>query len=38
MCVCMYVCIITVFVVTKSLCGFLLNQVQYNMESAEYLE
>ena len=24
-------------VVTKSLCGFVSNQVQYNMESAQYL-
>ena len=23
--------------VTKSLCGFMSNQVQYNMESAQYL-
>ena len=30
MCVC-------VCVVTKSLCGFVSNQVQYNMESAQYL-
>ena len=29
--------IITVLVVTKSLSGFVLNQVQYNMESAQYL-
>ena len=29
--------IITVLVVTKSLCGFVSNQVQYNMESAQYL-
>ena len=29
--------IITVFVVTKSLCGYVSNQVQYNMESAQYL-
>ena len=29
--------IITVFIVTKSLCGFVSNQVQYNMESAQYL-
>ena len=28
---------ITVLVVTKSLCGFVLNPVQYNMESAQYL-
>ena len=32
-----YTYIITVFVVTKSLCGFVMNQVQYNMESAQYL-
>ena len=25
-------------VITKSLCGFVSNQVQYNMESAQYLE
>ena len=29
--------IITVLIVTKSLCGFVANQVQYNMESAQYL-
>ena len=29
--------IITMLVVTKSLCGFVLDQVQYNMESAQYL-
>ena len=29
--------IITVLVFTKSFCGFVLNQVQYNMESAQYL-
>ena len=29
--------IITVLVVTKSLCGFVSNQIQYNMESAQYL-
>ena len=29
--------IITVSVVTKSLCGFVLNQMQYNMKSAQYL-
>ena len=33
----MYVYIIMVLVVTKSLCGFVANQVQYNMESAQYL-
>ena len=27
----------TLLVVTKSLCGFVSNQVQYNMESAQYL-
>ena len=32
-----YIYIIAVLVVTKSLCGFVLNQVQYNMESAQYL-
>ena len=32
-----YIYIITVLVVTKSLCGFLANQVQYNLESAQYL-
>ena len=26
-----------VLVVTKSLCGYVSNQVQYNMESAQYL-
>ena len=26
-----------VLVVTKSLCGYVLNQVQYDMESAQYL-
>ena len=36
-CVCVCVCIIVVLVVTKSLCGFMANQVQYNMESAQYL-
>ena len=30
--------IIRVLVVTKSLCGYVSNQVQYNMESAQYLE
>ena len=29
--------IIRVLVVTKSLCGYVLNQVPYNMESARYL-
>ena len=29
--------IIRVLVVTKSLCGYVSNQVQYNMESAQYL-
>ena len=29
--------IITVLVVTKSFCVFMTNQVQYNMESAQYL-
>ena len=29
--------IILVLVVTKSLSGFVANQVQYNMESAQYL-
>ena len=29
--------IITVLVVTKSLSGYVSNQVQYNMESAQYL-
>ena len=32
-----YIYIITVLVVTKSLCGFVSNQVQYDMESAQYL-
>ena len=27
----------TVLVVSKSLCGYVSNQVQYNMESAQYL-
>ena len=44
--VCVYLCIskmqetiyiITVLVVTESLCGFVVNQVQYDMESAQYL-
>ena len=26
-----------VLVVSKSLCGYVFNQVQYNMESAQYL-
>ena len=29
--------IMRVLVVSKSLCGYALNQVQYNMESAQYL-
>ena len=29
--------IIAELVVTKSLCGFVMNQVQYNIESAQYL-
>ena len=33
----MYIYIITVLVVTKSLRGLVANQVQYNMESAQYL-
>ena len=39
MCVCVCVCvrIITVLVVTKSLCGFVENQGQNDMESAKYL-
>ena len=32
-----YIYIIGVLVVTKSLCGYVPNQVQYNMESAQYL-
>ena len=32
-----YIYIITVLLVTKSLCGFVSNQVQYIMESAQYL-
>ena len=32
-----YIYIMIVLVVTKSLCGFVANQVQYNMESAQYL-
>ena len=35
--VCMYIYIITVLIVTKSFCGFVSNQMQYNMESAQYL-
>ena len=27
----------TVLVVTKSLCGYVSNQVQYNIESAQYV-
>ena len=27
-----------VLVVSKSLCSYVLNQVQYNMESVQYLE
>ena len=27
----------TVLVVTESLCGYVSNQMQYNMESAQYL-
>ena len=34
MCVCVCVCVL---VVTKSLCEFVVNQVQYHMESAQYL-
>ena len=40
MCVCVCVCVyiyITVLVVTKSLCEYVSNQVQYNVESAQYL-
>ena len=33
----LYIYIIRVLVVTKSLCGYVSNQVQYNMESAQYL-
>ena len=36
-CVCVCIYIITVLVVTKSLCGFVSNQVQYNIENAQYL-
>ena len=36
-CVCMYIYIIRVLVVTKSLRGYASNQVQYNIESAQYL-
>ena len=40
-CVCIYIYIyiyiIRVLVVTKSLCGYVSNQVQYNMDSAQYL-
>ena len=35
MCVC--VCVITVLVLTNSLCGFVANQVRYNLESTQYL-
>ena len=45
MCVCVcvyiylykYIYIMRVLVVSKSLCGYVSNQVQYNMESAQYL-
>ena len=30
-------CVIIVLVVTKSRCGYVSNQVQYNMESDQYL-
>ena len=36
-CVCVCVCIVTEFVVTNSLWGFVANQVRYNLESAQYL-
>ena len=32
-----YIYIIRVLVVTKSLCGYVSNQVKYNMESTQYL-
>ena len=32
-----YIYIITVLVIAKSLCGFMVNQVQYNIDSAQYL-
>ena len=32
-----YIYIVTVLVVTNSLCGFVVNQVWYNLESAQYL-
>ena len=32
-----YIYIITMLIVIKSLCGLVSNQVQYNMESALYL-
>ena len=32
-----YIYIMRVLVVSKSLCGYVSNQVQYNMESAQYL-
>ena len=32
-----YIYIMRVLVVSKSLCGYVLNQVQYNMECAQYL-
>ena len=35
--VCMYVYIVRVLVVANSLCGFVFNQVQYDLESAQYL-
>ena len=33
----MDVCIVTVLVVTITLCGFVANQMRYNLESAQYL-
>ena len=32
-----YIYIVTVLVATNSLCGFMVNQVRYNLESAQYL-
>ena len=32
-----YIYIIRVFVITKSFCGYVSNQVQYDMESTQYL-
>ena len=37
LCVYIYIYIVTVLVVTNSLYGFVVNQVWYNSESAQYL-